>query len=68
MVEAEYIEQRQLAENQAEMLTIQQEIAKSKARAEVYSKQDAISIDGKSQLSDDKIDLAQRYQPRNITQ
>ena len=32
MAEAEYIEQRQLAENQAEMLKIQQEIVKSKAR------------------------------------
>ena len=35
MTEAEYIEQRQYAENQAEMLKIQQEIAKSKARADV---------------------------------
>ena len=33
MAEAEYIEQRKYAENQAEMLKIQQEIAKSKARA-----------------------------------
>ena len=36
MAEAEYIEQRQLAGNQAEMLKIQKEIAKSKARAEGY--------------------------------
>ena len=35
MKEAEYIHQRQFAENQAEMLKIQQEIAKSKARADV---------------------------------
>ena len=35
MVEAEYIEQRQLVENQTEMLKIQQDIAKSKGRAEV---------------------------------
>ena len=68
MAEAEYIEQRQLAENQAEMLKIQQEIAKSKTRAEVYGKHDAKSIDGRSQLSDDKIDLAERYQSRNIAQ
>ena len=68
MVEAKYIEQRQCAENQAEMLKIQLEIAKSKARAEVYGKHDTKSIDGRSQLSDDKIDLAQRCQPRNIAQ
>ena len=36
MAEAEYIEQRRLAGNQAEMLKIQKEIAKSKARAEGY--------------------------------
>ena len=35
MKEAEYIDQRQLAKNQAQMLKIQQEIAKSKARAGV---------------------------------
>ena len=50
------------------MLKIQQEIAKSKARAEVYGKHDAKFIDGRSQLSDDKIDLAQRRQPRNIAE
>ena len=66
MAEAEYIEQRQFAENQVEMLKIQQEIAKSKARAEVYGKHDTKSIDGRSQLSDDKIVLAQRCQPKNI--
>ena len=33
MAEAEYIEQRQLAENQTEMLKSQQKIAKSKARS-----------------------------------
>ena len=68
MAEAKYIEKRQLAKNQAEMLKIQQEIAKSKARAEFYGKHDIKSIDGRSQLSDDKIDLAQRCQPRNIAQ
>ena len=68
MAEVEYTEQRQLAENQAEMLKIQQEIAKSKARAEVYGKHDTKSTDGRSQLSDDKIDLAQRCQPRNVAQ
>ena len=41
MAEAEYIEQKQYAENQPEMLKIQQEIAKSKARAEVYDQLDA---------------------------
>ena len=68
MAEAEYIEQRQLAEFQAEMLKIQQEIAKSKVRAEVYGKHGTKPIDGRSQLSDDKTDLAQRCQPRNIAQ
>ena len=33
MAEAEYIEQRQVVENQAEMLKIKLEIAKNKARA-----------------------------------
>ena len=47
MAEAEYIEQRQLAENQAEMFKIQQEIFKSKARAEVYGWHDAKYIDGR---------------------
>ena len=68
MAEAEYIEQRQYAENQLEMLKIQQEIAKSKARAEVYGQHDTKSVDDRSQLSDDKIDLAQRCQSRNIAQ
>ena len=40
------------------ILKIQQEIAKSKARAEVYSKNGTKFIDGRSQLLDDKIDLA----------
>ena len=44
MAEVEYIEQRQYAENQAEMLKIQQEIAKSKSRAEVYGQLDAKSV------------------------
>ena len=48
MAEAKYIEQRQLAENRAEMLKIQQEIAKSKARAEVYRKHDTKLTDGTS--------------------
>ena len=48
------------------MLKIQQEIAKSKARAEVHGKHDTKSIDGRSQLSDNKINLAQIFQPRNI--
>ena len=49
-------------------LKIQQEIAKSKARAEAYGKHDTKSIDGRSQLRDGKIYLAQRGQPRNIAQ
>ena len=48
MAEVEYIEQRQYAENQAEMLKIQQEIAKSKARAEVYGQLDTKSVDDRS--------------------
>ena len=48
------------------MLKIQQKIAKSKARAEVYGKHDTKCIDGRSQLLDDKIDLAQRCQPKII--
>ena len=68
MAETEYIEQRQFTEHQAEMLKISQEIAKSKARAEVYGKHDAKSIDGRSQFSDDHTDLAQRCQPRNIAE
>ena len=48
------------------MLKIQQEIANSKARAEVHGKHDTKSIDGRSQLSDNKINLAQIFQPRNI--
>ena len=55
MAVTEYIEQRQLAENQAEMLKIQQEISKSKARAEVYGKHNTEFINGRSQLSNDKI-------------
>ena len=68
IAETEYIEQRQFTENRAEMLKIQQDIAKSKARAEVYGKHDTKSIDGRNQLSDDKIDFAQRCQPRNIAE
>ena len=64
MAEAEYIEQRQYAENQPEMLKIQQEIAKSK----VYDQLDTKFVDDRSQLSDDKIDVAQKCQPRNIAQ
>ena len=68
MAEAEYIEQRQYVENQIEMLKIKQQIAKSKARAEVYGRHDTKSVDDRSQLSDNKIDLAQRCQPRNKAQ
>ena len=45
MAEAECIEQRQYAENQTKMLGSQQEIAKSKARAEVYGQHDTKSVD-----------------------
>ena len=69
MAEAEYNEQREYAENQAEVLKIQQEIAKSKGRVEVYGQHDTESVDNdRSQLSDDKIVLAQRCQSRNIAQ
>ena len=37
MTEAEFLEKRQLAENQAERLKIQEKLAKAKARSEVYS-------------------------------
>ena len=51
------------------MLQIQQEIAKSKARAEVYGQHDTKPVDDdRSQFPDDKIDLAQRCQSRNIAQ
>ena len=62
MAESEYIEQKQLPENQTEILKIKQEIANYKARAKVYGKHDTKSIDGRSQLSDDNINLAQRCQ------
>ena len=66
MAEAEYIEQRQYTENQPKMLKIQQEIAKSKARAEVYDQLDTKFVNDRSQLSDGKIDVAQKCQPGNI--
>ena len=50
MAETEYTEERHLSENQAEMFRIQQEIGKNKARAEVYGKHVAKSIDGRSQV------------------
>ena len=62
-----YNEQRQLSKNQTAILEIQQEIANSKARPEVYNKHGARSIDGRSQLSY-KLDLAQRCQPSKIAQ
>ena len=68
MAEAEYIEQRQYAKIK-KMLKIQQEITKSKARAEVYGQHDTKPVDDdRSQFPDDKIDLAQRCQSRNIAQ
>ena len=42
LAEAQYVEQRQQIENQAEMLKIKQEIAKTKARVEAYSWKEAI--------------------------
>ena len=68
MAEAEHNEQRKLAETQAEMLKIQQEIAMSKARAGIYGQHDRKSLDGKGQLRDDNIDLAKRCQPINKAQ
>ena len=61
-----YNEQKQLSKNQTAILEIQQEIANSKARPEVYNKHGARSIDGRSQLY--KLDLTQRCQPRKIAQ
>ena len=37
LAEAEFLEKRQLAENQAERLNIQEKLAKAKARSEVYA-------------------------------
>ena len=68
MAKAKHTEQRQFAENPAEMLKIQHEIAKSKTRAEICGKHNTKSIGGRSQFSVDKIDLAQICQPRNIAQ
>ena len=42
LTEAQYVEQRQQIENQAEMLKIEQEIAKTKARVEAYSWKETI--------------------------
>ena len=51
------------------MLKIQQEIAKSTARAEVYDQHGTKPVDDdRSQFPDDKIDLAQKCQSRNIAQ
>ena len=50
MAEAEHNEQRKLAENQAELLKIQQDIAMSKTRAEIYGQHDRKSLDGRGQL------------------
>ena len=36
MVEAEFMEQRQMPKNRAEQLRIQENLAKGKARSEVY--------------------------------
>ena len=37
MAEAEFLEQRHLAENQAERVKIQEKLANAKARSEVYA-------------------------------
>ena len=68
MAEVECTEKDSLQKNQAEMLKIQQQITNSKARAKVYGKHDAKSIDDRTQLSDHKIGLAQRYQPRKTVE
>ena len=36
MAEAEFMQQRQIAENRAEQLRVQEKLAKAKARFEVY--------------------------------
>ena len=63
MAEVECTEKDSLQKNQAEMLKIQQQITNSKARAKVYGKHDAKSIDDRTQLSDHKIGLAQDTSP-----
>ena len=50
------------------MLKIQQEIVKGKAKTEVYRKHHTKSIDDRRQLAEDKVDLAEKFQPRNIAQ
>ena len=68
MADTECIEKCHYAENQAEMLKIQQEIVKSKAKTEVYRKHHIKSIDDRRQLAEDKVDLAEKFQPRNVAQ
>ena len=62
MAEAEYNEQRQYAENQAEMLKIQQEQSKSRFMARMIQNLLMIEVS----YPDDKIDLARRCQSRKI--
>ena len=66
IAEAEYTKQRQLIENQAEIMKIQ-EIAYSRARAEIYSNHGAKSINVRSRLSY-IIDLALKCHPRKRAQ
>ena len=56
LAEAQYVEQRQQIENQAEMLKIKKEIAKTKARVEAYSWKDTIC-----ELATDRKTLAPRF-------
>ena len=44
LAEAQYVEQREWIENQAEMLKIKQEIAKTEVRVEAYSWKEACEL------------------------
>ena len=44
LAEAQYVEQREWIENQAEMLKIKQEIAKTEIRVEAYSWKEACEL------------------------
>ena len=67
LAEAQYVEQKQQVENQAEVLKTEQEIKKTKARVEAYSWKETISekatdrkiLAPRLKTSDDKEKLCQ---------
>ena len=67
MAIAEYVEQLQFAENQAQMLKIQLGIVKSKSRAKVYGQHNRYT-DITSQIVDDKVDAVQSNHPGGLAQ